>query len=628
MTIEMIPLNKLIPSPANVRKTGAMLGIEELAASIAAHGLLQNLQVRPADKGDKYEVVAGMRRLAALKRLAKSKAIAKTADIACHVLTGEDATEISLAENVVRLPMHPADQFEAFKALCDQGKGPEEIAGRFGCSPATVRQRLKLASVAPSLIEAYRAEELDLDQLMAFTVSDDVAAQEKVWADLAEWNRDPHIIRRQLTAAHVECRDRRVRYVGIEAYKAAGGHILRDLFDEEHEGYLTDPALLDRLATAKLEGEAGTIRAEGWKWIEIMPEIGYDRLNGMGRVYPERQPITDEQQAEIERLTEAYDALIEEHGEEPPDTIMAEIDALSDRIDALSEGSESWNPDDMALAGAVIGIGHGGKLSVERGLVRAEDEAAAGKPANGKTARKTNGSPAPGSSPGQALSDRLVEDLTAHRTAALRMELAGKTDVALTAVVHALALPVFFPHEDESCLGITLDSAELRGSAEGIEDSAAGKALAEWHGAWRRRLPATPAALWDWLLQQDSATRLDLLAYCAGCSVNAVRKRHEREGSDSLAHADRLAVALGLDMTQWWQPTAQSFFRHVPKLRILEAVKEAVSPEAAENLAKLKKDALAAEAEQRLAGTGWLPAILRSPALATVAFMPEELAAE
>ena len=622
MTIEMIPLNKLIPSPANVRKTGAMLGIEELAASIAAHGLLQNLQVRPADKGDKYEVVAGMRRLAALKRLAKSKAIAKTADIACHVLTGEDATEISLAENIVRLPMHPADQFEAFKALSDQGKGPEEIAGRFGCSPATVRQRLKLAAVAPSLIEAYRAEELDLDQLMAFTVSDDVAAQEKVWTDLAEWNRDPQTIRRQLTAAHVECRDRRVRYIGIEAYKAAGGHILRDLFDEEHEGYLTDPALLDRLATAKLEGEAGTIRAEGWKWIEIMPEIGYDRLNGMSRVYPERQPISDEQQAEIERLTEAYDALIAEHGEEPPDTIMAEIDALSDRIDTLSEESESWNAEDMALAGAVIGIGHGGKLSVERGLVRAEDEfaEAKGEASNGRAGRKMNGSP--------ALSDRLVEDLTAHRTAALRMELAGKTDVALTAVVHALALPVFFPHEDESCLGIDLDSDELRGSAEGIEDSAAGKALAEWHGAWRHRLPATPAVLWDWLLQQDSATRLDLLAYCAGCSVNAVRKRHERDGSESLAHADRLAAALGLDMTHWWQPTAESFFRHVPKLRILEAVKEAVTPEAAENLAKLKKDALAAEAEQRLAGTGWLPAILRSPALATVAFMPEELAAE
>src|SRR5580693_6252323 len=120
MTIELIALNKLVPSPANVRKTGATTGIDELAASIAAHGLLQNLQVRPGPNG-KFEVVAGGRRLAAIKRLAKAKTIAKDAEIACNVLDGADAAEISLAENIMRLPMHPADQYEAFKALAEEG---------------------------------------------------------------------------------------------------------------------------------------------------------------------------------------------------------------------------------------------------------------------------------------------------------------------------------------------------------------------------------------------------------------------------------------------------------------------------------------------------------------------------
>jgi len=147
MNIQMIPLSRLIPSPANVRKTGATTGIAELAASIKAHGLLQNLQVRPA-QGGKFEVVAGRRRLAALKRLARNKDIEKLVEIACHVLSDEDAAEISLAENIMRLPMHPADQFEAFHALAEGGKGPEDIAARFGCSPATVRQRLKLATSA------------------------------------------------------------------------------------------------------------------------------------------------------------------------------------------------------------------------------------------------------------------------------------------------------------------------------------------------------------------------------------------------------------------------------------------------------------------------------------------------
>jgi ParB family chromosome partitioning protein len=484
----------------------------------------------------------------------------------------------------------------------------DEIAARFGCSPLTIKQRLKLAAVAPALMQAYRNGEMDLDQLMAFTVSDDVAAQEQVWASLPQWNHDPETIRSHLMIAHVEASDRRVQFVGLRAYKKAGGHVLRDLFQPEHDGYLTDPALLDRLVIEKLEKAAKAIRAEGWKWLTIMPTISHDHLRGLSRVYPEREPPSEAQQAEIDALTAQYDALIEEHGDDPPEEIAAELDSVSDKIDALSEGRERWLPEDIAIAGAVIGVGHGGKLAIERGLVKPEDkpdESGSGKAVAERAGRTESGSP--------ALSDRLVEDLTAHRTAALRTVLAGNSDIALAGVVQALALPLFFPHEDESCLELTLDCAPLGGSAAGIEDSPAGTALAERHQSWLRRLPQTPSELWDWLLAQDMATRLDLLAYCAGCSVNAVRKRHERADSDRFVHADRLAAALGLDMAQWWQPTAASYFRQVPKAIILEAVREGHSPEAAENLAKLKKDALAAEAEQRLKDSFWLPEILRSP---------------
>ena len=243
-----------------------------------------------------------------------------------------------------------------------------------------------------------------------------------------------------------------------------------------------------------------------------------------------------------------------------------------------------------------------------------------GDPSAKHPAQRGNGVP--------GLSDRLVEDLTAHRTAALRMVLVENADVALASVVHALALPIFFPHETESCLTIKLDSALLTGSAEGIEESIAGIKLAERHQFWLRQMPDDAEALWDWVLAQDLATRLDLLAYCAGCSVNAVRKRHERAESDRLNHADRLGLALGLDMTQWWQPTARSYLRHVAKARILEAVEEGVTKEAAENLAKLKKDALAVEAEKRLAGTGWLPVILRSPVSANAEPEAMPIAAE
>jgi ParB family chromosome partitioning protein len=176
MTMQTIPLVQLVPSPDNVRKTKT--GIEGLAASIAAHGLLQNLAVRPVN-GKGFEVLAGGRRLAALQLLAKQKKIAGDFPVPCDVREDSAATEISLAENEMREQMHPADQFEAFKKLADEGKGPEEIAARFGTTPRIVEQRLKLAVVSPKLIAAYRSEEMTLDCLMAFTVSDDHKAQEK-----------------------------------------------------------------------------------------------------------------------------------------------------------------------------------------------------------------------------------------------------------------------------------------------------------------------------------------------------------------------------------------------------------------------------------------------------------------
>jgi ParB family chromosome partitioning protein len=201
MKIEMIPLNKPVPSSANVRKTGTGIRIDELAASISAHGLLQNLQVRATPRGT-FEVIAGGRRYAALKLLAKQKSMAKDEPIGCNVLQdGEDATEISLAENVIRVDMHPADEFEAFKRLADAGKPPEDIAARYGVSALVVRQRLELAAVSPVLMGIYRAGQMTLEHLMTFTVSDDHTAQEAAWHELPKWQRNPRAIRKHLTHA-------------------------------------------------------------------------------------------------------------------------------------------------------------------------------------------------------------------------------------------------------------------------------------------------------------------------------------------------------------------------------------------------------------------------------------------
>ena len=186
-----IPLSQLRPSAANIRRTDADVDLKSLAASIQAHGLLQNLTVKLAGrarrgKKPRYEVVAGGRRLSALRLLVRRKRIPANFAVPCRLLGDDEsatAAEISLAENVVRAPVHPADQFDAFSKLQQEGRGPEEIAARFGVSPTVVLQRLKLATVSPRLMATYREGAMNLDQLSAFAISDDHEAQERVWFD-------------------------------------------------------------------------------------------------------------------------------------------------------------------------------------------------------------------------------------------------------------------------------------------------------------------------------------------------------------------------------------------------------------------------------------------------------------
>lgn len=606
MTIQMIALNNLVPSTANVRKTGAASGIEELAASIAAHGLLQNLQVRSAAKG-KFEVVAGGRRLAALKLLIKQKRMDKDAEIPCHVLDGEDAGEISLAENIQREPMHPADQFEAFHALTERGKGVEEIAARFGVGVAVVRQRLKLAGVSPRLIQLYREDELSLDQLMAFTVTDDIEAQETVWAEAPTWGRDPSAIRRALTAAQVEADDRRALFVGLEAYKVAGGAIALDLFQPEHEGYLLDVALLDRLVSEKLKQAAEPVKAEGWRWVEVVPHFGHDERQSFKRIAPMTGELLDEAEAELSRLQAEYDGLIEEHGDDPEQEICDRLDALSEQIETLSDRAQFWTPEDMALSGAVVTLERDGSLAVERGLVRADE---AKRVFATREGNRQSLEPVP---PANSLSARLVEDLTAERTAAMRAVMMDNNKVTLAALAHSLALPLFYGRgmRDEFCLDIAITSRNLAKSGQVVESGEAMQRIERRRQDWQSLLPDQQDDLFGWLLEQTDKLVSDLLAFCAAQSVDAVWVKSNRANCPRLVQADTLAEALSLDMADWWEADAARYLARVPKNLVLEAIAEGVSRSALHGYDTIKKDVLVRDAEKRLKGKRWLPSLLR-----------------
>jgi ParB family chromosome partitioning protein len=593
MNIEMISLNKLVPSSANVRKTGTGIGIDQLAASISAHGLLQNLQVRATPRGT-FEVIAGGRRLAALKLLAKQKSMAKDEPIGCNVLQdGEDATEISLAENVIRVDMHPADEFEAFKRLADAGKPPEDIAASYGVSALVVRQRLKLAAVSPALMQAYRNEEMTLEHLMAFTVSDDHAAQETAWRELPEWQRNPRAIREHLTHAQVCDSDPRVRFVTLEAYQAAGGAITSDLFKERT--YVVDVPLLDKLCAERLEAEAEAVRGEGWKWVEIALDTDHTTLHAYQRQRGKHEPT-----AKQAKLIEKLEAELEELSQ---NGYASDEDAdrsyeLDEQITVLREACLVFSDRQKKQGGAIVALGPNGALRVVRGLIAPADIKAAKHEAD-----DASESLAADAEPDTAIggfSAKLVDDLTAHHALALRAVLADQPTTALAAVVHSMALAVFYGDRfPESALDIRFASPGLR--AAGVEDGSAGKHIEQRRHAWLKRLPEHDAKLWDWLRQQDVQTLVDLLGFCAAQTVKPAR-------SDAFT---TLAGAVGLDMAQWWEPTAANYLGRVAKARIVEAVTEGAGAQAASKLDGLKKGDMAARAEEWLNGKGWTPAMFR-----------------
>ncbi|TWA15911.1 ParB family chromosome partitioning protein [Sinorhizobium medicae] len=610
-----VALSKLDADPMNVRKTYSAEGIEALAANIRADGyrLLQNLVVRKGDKKGRYFVVAGGRRLAALRLLAEAGEIAQDYPVECKEREVEIATEISLAENVMREEMHPVDQYEAFDALAKQGKEIADIAARFGTTETIVRKRLALARVSPILLQQFRDEDMSFAQLSAFTVSDDHERQVTIWNSLASWNRDPHSIRRALTEEMIPATDKRVQFIGgLEAYEEAGGQVQRELFDERNAGYAMDVALVERLVAEKLETAAATVRAEGWKWVECSATApaGY---HAMKRHYPEALPLSEEDQAALDAAQAEYDELAEliESGM-ADDEAEAKLSDVEKRIDTLNARLEAYSAEALEQAGTFVFLDYYGRLAIERGFVKpGEVEAAGDENEDGEGSPSASGAAKP-KAPSISHSAALIEDLTAHKTAALRIELANNPGVALVAVVHAMLLHVAYPYNSEqSALQLSLTHERLDPSmkhAESCKGLSAFNDLAENYG---HHLPGSPADLFDWLLDQPQDMVLSLLAFGAAHSVNAVEKKFT-DRKKGIEQANQLGRALKVNMPDWFETTGDSYFKHVNRTTIELSVAEARGSEAELLVrAAAKKSEAVAIADRVVAGSGWIPGPVR-----------------
>ncbi|MBP6781824.1 MAG: ParB N-terminal domain-containing protein, partial [Ottowia sp.] len=589
----LVPLSRLVlrPTGRNVRKTPRM-SIPELAASIQRVGLLQNLIVIASADGEHYEVVAGGRRLAALKLLAKKHRISKEWEVPCLLVADGTARTASLTENVQREAMHPADQFEAFAALVAEGRPIEDIAADFSVTPLVVQRRLKLANVSPRLIADYRADAVTLDQLMALSITDDHAAQESAFYDAPQWQRGPSALRERLTEREIDAhRHPLVRFVGLDTYEAAGGGIRRDLFAEDDAGvYLNDAGLLERLAQDKLTGIAATVRAEGWAWVDAAPATTYADLQAFQRAPRERREPNKREAQRIEKLqtkmqevAEAVDAAMDAEDEDKADALQEEGEALGEQLQALEDGLQGYASNVKAAAGAIVTIDRNGEAVIHRGLMR-EAEAKAlrtlerlrqgfsgeGDAENDEEGEDGDDDRQPKTA---VMSDRLAQRLSAHRTAALQIEVARHPQAALAAVVHGMVQTVlqesrYGRSRDPLPLGVGLKVQDrLEGMAPDWPHSAAAVALRELQQVTGDALPQDSAELFAALLAMEQGELVKLLAMCVASTVDVVTPR-----ATPLQPGKELAQAVGLDMVAWWKPTAEGYFQHVPKAAILDAV--------------------------------------------------------
>jgi len=475
----------------------------------------------------------------------------------------------------------------------------------------------------------YRNDGMSTEQVNALALSDDHAMQERLWFDAAQsWLRDPHQLRAAITSDEIDVRNNPlVSFVTLDAYEAAGGFVRRDLFsDTQNAGYIGDATLLQQLATDRLMVLAQDIAAEGWSFVETRVKRDHIELSPYGRLSAHSRDMTKKEKAECAKLQKArdkaaealnayYDDESEAEDDDRRDALEEAANATSEACDQYVERLESWTPEQMASAGAFLLLNHAGQVVIERGLVKPEDMATTRRSGiegaesfiSEKKAKPVHG-------------EKLCRRLTAHRTAAVQVELAANPNVALAVLMNRLIPTVFDEHfrrdysNNRNAIEVsaTCSHSKLLREADDMAASTAWKAIDAERSKWATMLPKQTAHLLPWLLEQSDDMKANLFAFCVAATLDSV------SGTDSAHPINVLCDVLDVDMTKYWAPTRETYWNHVSKARIVDVVSNAVSPEASAPLASMKKDEAAAAAEIRLSESGCIPEVLTNRETAKV----------
>ena len=523
--------------------------------------------------------------------------IAKNHPVPCLVEEESDATIVSTIENVQRAAMHPADEFEAFASLIDEGHGEEDIATRFGVSVSVVRKRLKLARVAPDIFEAFRNGDISLDCIMAFTISDHQDRQLKVWESLRDrYHVNANAIRHMLTQTAYSAGSGLGRFVGVEAYEAAGGVVLRDLFCDGDETYLENAELVEKLALEKLQA-AKQEYCTDWKWVDVYFDLDYDAFRSFGRVYPQDDDpdpkVTEEQEALYQRLEE-LDVL--EQAEGLTDEQEQEYRLLEGRIESLDNeiaAARSYAQQDREIAGVVLAVDWSGKLQVEKGLVRPEDIPPADENGDRRITTPASSAPTPVSDPATALRkaegvpNSLADDLRTARHHILRAHLGANYDMAFDVLLYTMCRQVFDGYrEDYLPLDLSLTPYHAKNHGQVVEGSMADHMITRVEGDLRVDwLTLEPPHDFRAMCDLSRDEKQALFAFTASFALKA-------QLSDDTYPSpviEEIGLRMDVDVAGCWRPTAANYWGTVTKAHIASIATQIVGDDFAKERRGEKK---------------------------------------
>ena len=595
-----VPLASLIKSPLNVRTVPySAESVSELAESIKGVGLLQNLVVHTLP-GDRHGVAAGGRRLAALNMLAERGILPADWPVRVKVIPQELATAASMTENGHRRDMHPAEQIAGFRAMAQEGKTPAQIGDLLGYSPRHVQRMLKLADLAPVILDALAEDRITTEHCQALALENDTARQVQVFEAACQsgWGGKPEVqtIRRLVTESEVAVAgNSKFRFVGADAFSP--DELRTDLFSDNEGGYV-DCVALDAALLEKLQAVAEFLReAEGWEWCAgRMEPVGFCREDaGTYRSLPEPEAVlTEAEEERLNKLMARYDAL--ENQCEESDLLEAEMKL----IDCMAK-VWAWTPEMRAGSGVVVSWRYG-NVCVQRGVqLRREDDVA------DRTEQVQEKASV------EEISLPLLTKMSSERTLAVQAALMQQPDKSLALLAWTLCLNVFGSgaYSNPAKIRLECGHSSLTSDAPSGKEGAAFMALMAEKARLAALLPEGWARDMTTFLSLSQEVLLSLLSFCTACSIHGVQTREC--GHTSRSPLDTLESAIGFHMRDWWQPTKANFFGHLKKPQIIAALNDAGLSGAARDAEKMKKGDAAEHAEHHMKDNRWVPGWMCAP---------------